>query len=447
MKLVDLVEFAWRSVRASRLRNALTAMGIAVGVASLVSMLSLGIGLQRLASTGIERSGLFDTLTVTPIEGGEGPGFGAPAPKGESRILDEAARNEIAKLPEAREVYPSLTFSADWKHGQDPARRATAQGTPMSAMQSEPFSGVQGRFFSAPGAPEVILQKQFASGLTGASGSSGATLTALAKKWVGASVTFTYPQRTSSPDGGFNVAFQNQTVTVVGIVNDVSGRGPPGRGGQTGLFLPLGYAEKLHPMQESGLRDAGAVLSRAPVYSSLIVRLKSPSQAASAEAAIKKMGFNTFSAIDATSALRQVFAVVDLFLGAFGSLALAVASIGIVNTLVMTILERRREIGIMKAVGASDTDVRRIFLAEAAVLGVAGGAMGVLIGWSIGKIINFGANVFIQRQGLPSQQIWFVPWWLVGGALAFSLFASLLSGAYPATRAARLEPLDALRYE
>ena len=90
------------------------------------------------------------------------------------------------------------------------------------------------------------------------------------------------------------------------------------------------------------------------------------------EDAVKKLGFATFSILDATKSLRQFFAVLDLFLGIFGSLALAVASIGIVNTLVMAILERRREIGIMKAIGASDYDVKKLFFAEAGVMGAIG---------------------------------------------------------------------------
>src|SRR5271169_1605530 len=113
MKTRDLLELASRKIRESRLRNALTAMGIAVGVASLVSMLSLGIGLQRLASSGIQRSGLLDTLTVTPAGTGGGRGFNGAervtvSPGAEPRALDEAARLEMAKLPEVREVYPNL---------------------------------------------------------------------------------------------------------------------------------------------------------------------------------------------------------------------------------------------------------------------------------------------------------------------------------------------------
>ena len=141
------------------------------------------------------------------------------------------------------------------------------------------------------------------------------------------------------------------------------------------------------------------------------------------------------------------FAIFDLFLGIFGSLALAVASIGIVNTLVMAILERRREIGIMKAIGASDSDVKGLFFAEAGVMGVFGGFVGVALGWTIGRVINLGTNVYLKRQHFPPAQIWSVPLWLVFGAIAFSIVVSLLSGLYPAVRAARLDPVQALRYE
>src|ERR1700683_4565944 len=159
------------------------------------------------------------------------------------------------------------------------------------------------------------------------------------------------------------------------------------------------------------------------------------------------MGFTTFSLLDASQSLRTFFKVLDLFLLIFGSLALAVASIGIVNTLVMAILERRREIGIMKSIGASDADVRRLFFAEAGAMGLVGGAAGVTLGWVIGRLINFGTNIYLQRQHFPPAQVWSVPLWLVLGGFGFSIVVILLSGLYPAARAPRLDPVQALRYE
>jgi putative ABC transport system permease protein len=177
------------------------------------------------------------------------------------------------------------------------------------------------------------------------------------------------------------------------------------------------------------------------------VRVKNPTQVQVVEDAIKKMGFTTFSLLDASQSLRTFFKVLDLFLLIFGSLALAVASIGIVNTLVMAILERRREIGIMKAIGASDGDVKKLFFAEAGAMGILGGIAGVGLGWAIGRIINFATNIYLRRESLTPDTFWSVPWWLVVLAIGFSLLVSLVSGLYPAGRAAKLDPVQALRYE
>jgi len=213
------------------------------------------------------------------------------------------------------------------------------------------------------------------------------------------------------------------------------------------VLLPLKLVQSLHVVQPTAMRDTTQAASKTPTYATVSVRVKEPAKIQAVEDAIRKMGFNTFSMLDATRSLRRFFAILDLFLGIFGSLALAVASIGIVNTLVMAILERRREIGIMKAIGASDADVKRLFFAEAGVMGLLGGALGVALGWTIGRVINLGTNIYLKQQSLAPEQIWFVPWWLVGGAIAFAIVVSLLSGLYPAARAARLDPVQALRYE
>jgi len=124
----------------------------------------------------------------------------------------------------------------------------------------------------------------------------------------------------------------------------------------------------------SSLRGAGG-----KSYMTLTVRVKDPGKVAAVQDAISQMGFRTFSVLDATKSLRRFFTVLDLFLGIFGSLALAVATLAIINTLVMAVLERRREIGVMKAIGASDQDVRRLFFAEAGAMGFLGGVLGILL--------------------------------------------------------------------
>src|SRR6202163_2737609 len=213
-----------------------------------------------------------------------------------------------------------------------------------------------------------------------------------------------------SSDEGYSVISGEQKLKIVGIsdLDPDSMRGAA----RARVFLPLKLAQDLRVMQPSDVRDSMRGFNKQPSYSTISVRVKNPKQVEAVEQAIKKLGFNTFSILDATRSLRQFFAVLDLFLGIFGSLALAVASIGIVNTLVMAILERRREIGIMKAIGASDADVKTLFFAEAGAMGALAGAFGGTLGWVIRRLINFGTNIYLTRQHFPPAQVWSLPLWL-----------------------------------
>jgi len=473
MKTYDLSELALRNLRESSLRNSLTTIGISVGVASLVAMLSLGIGLQKLATRHLAKSGLFDTVVVTSRR--DLRGFSRDdeqrntASAAESRTLDEPARHEIEGLPDVLEAYPDIRFITELSY-QDKPHLTMVSGIPDSARSNDAFAGIPGSFFSSETAPEVILQKSFALELLGKTPPPGqeddAPVNELAKPLLGQELTMRYAQRVSAPsaaedpagkssaatvpaqsssDEGYSVISREQKLKIVGIsdLDPDSMRGAA----RARVFLPLKLAQDLRVMQPSDVRDSMRGFNKQPSYSTISVRVRSPKQVEAVEQAIKKLGFNTFSILDATRSLRQFFAVLDLFLGIFGSLALAVASIGIVNTLVMAILERRREIGIMKAIGASDSDVKKLFFAEAGAMGLLGGVVGVALGWTIGHIINLGTNIYLKRQALPPESFWSVPWWLVGAAIVFAFIVSLVSGLYPAARAARLDPVQALRYE
>jgi putative ABC transport system permease protein len=467
MKAYDLAELAVRNLKESVLRNSLTTVGISVGVASLVAMLSLGIGLQQLATRRLVKSGLFDTVVVTSRRDlrnfNRGDDAGGPDPA-QSPVLDEPARQQIERLPNVAEAYPDLRFITSFTYDDKPHLTMVA-GVPPSYKTNDAFEGMQGSFFSSDTAPEVILQKTFAAELLGKTPKPGADevpVAELAKPLLGKDMTMRYAERTdvaaqapepsakaaasSSADAStYSIQSHELKLRIVGVtdLDPDSMRGAA----RARVLLPLRLVQSLHVVQPTSLRDTTQAASKTPTYGTVSVRVKDPGKIPLVEVAIKKMGFNTFSMLDATRSLRRFFAVLDLFLGIFGSLALAVASIGIVNTLVMAILERRREIGIMKAIGASDTDVKKLFFAEAGVMGALGGGLGVALGWTIGRLINLGTNVYLKRQDLAPEQIWFVPWWLVGSAIVFAIVVSLLSGLYPAARAARLDPVQALRYE
>jgi putative ABC transport system permease protein len=416
------------------------------------------------------KSGLFDTVVVTSRRDlrnfNREEERSGPTP-GESRILDEPTRQEIEHLPNVLEAYPDIRFITELRFDDKPHLTMIA-ALPASAKSNDAFEAVQGHFFSSDVAPEVVIQKTFAEELLGKAPKPGLDETnvkELAAPLLGKELIMRYAQReaaqtASSPPAkdhatraadpslagaAYSVVSRELTLKIVGVadLDPESMRGPT----RARVFLPLGLAESLHVMQPTDLREIARAATEQPVYSSVSVRVRNPSQVQKVEDAIKKMGFNTFSILDASRSIQQFFKVLDVFLGIFGSLALAVAFIGIVNTLVMAILERRREIGIMKAIGASDGDVKKLFFAEAGAMGILGGIVGVALGWAIGQVINVGTNVYLKSQSFPPEHFWSVPWWLVGFAVLFSFIVSLAAGLYPAGRAARLDPVQALRYE
>ena len=486
MKIGDLTELATQNLREAILRNSLTTVGIAVGVASLVAMLSLGVGLQQLINRRLERNGLFDTVLVRPRTtfnatgqirrnrdlGSDRASDGAqnrnPNDPGQadarrdpadfiSRPLDKDARRELAQLPHVLEVYPEFRFTGDLRFGEA-GHLTQVTSLPQSASTSDGLEGMQGRFFSAPDAHEIILQADAAADLADSQHLQPADM-------LGKDLVLRYAGREPLPANsgsrdraaaaddaltGFSIISSRITLHVAGIVDAETVASGANAFGRSGAYVPLAVAEELGVVQGN---DMGEVVRESALggngqhYSNLTVRVEKPADVPAVEDSVRQMGYAPFSLLDLTRNLRRLFAILDMLLGIFGSLALAVASLGIINTLAMAILERRREIGVLKALGASDKDVRQLFFAEAGVMGLLGGAGGVVLGWGIGRLIQLGTNYYLRQQQIPAENIWSVPVWLVAAAIAFSLLVSLGAGLYPASRAARLDPVEALRYE
>src|ERR1700719_1574277 len=461
MKLRDLSELAARNLREAILRNSLTTLGVAVGVASLVAMLSLGVGLQTLASDRLPKSGLFDAVFVTSRrgfggpggEGRDGPARKTAAPPEKFKPLDQDARQQFAALPNVVDVHPQIRFLTDVRYAGN-SYSTNVLGVPESSRSASAFDGITGKYFSSPAAEEASPQQDFAKELF----PQPASL-------VGQEITLRYAERRSlSSDeiakekdidaqldammsGGITIVSREKKLRIVGVIESDPSAGIGGFGGGR-VFLPIRVAEQLHAAQANDVQDfvrGGG--SGKPTYAALTIRVKNPKNVLQVEDAIKKLGFSAFSLLDAARSLRLVFTVFDLFLGLFGSLALTVASLGIINTLVMAILERRREIGVLKALGATDGDVRSLFFAEAGAMGLVGGLFGVTLGWLIGQALTWGTTIYLRRQDLPSVKISDVPWWLAASAIVFAVAVSLAGGLYPASRAANLNPVEALRYE
>ena len=182
-------------------------------------------------------------------------------------------------------------------------------------------------------------------------------------------------------------------------------------------------------------------------YNSLYVRVDDIGDVKFVKAKIEKMGAKVLSIGDQLKEIRRVFMIMDSILGAIGIIALIVASLGIINTMIMSILERTREIGIMKAIGGSEREIRRIFFVEASAIGLIGAIFGLILGWIVSRVANYIVNVTIMPAGEEPVNLFYFPLWLIFGAIAFSVVVSLAAGLYPASRAARINPVEALRHD
>jgi putative ABC transport system permease protein len=440
----DTLGLALRNLGQAKLRTTLTTLGVSIGIASLAGMVSLGVGLQDQFVGRLTRSGVFDSITVLSasdlpggfarLGGAGGRGFGrgrgggrAGGPGPRVDLTDDTIK-DLASLPHVRDVFPNIRVPLQMKFNGE-QESFLASGVPMAVNGEGAFRSMSyGTFFPNDTDMTCMLSLDLAKRMNDADPGS----------LVGQSVTLLHASAAAvaaaTAAGGIPAAVPKPEETscrIVGVVERETG--PGGIGVQvTPLMLPLGRAK--------------AMALRAN-YQTLTVKVAGAAYTEDVEDAIKKKGLTAFSVNDALQGAKRAFILLDIVLSLIGSIALAVSSLGIVNTMVMSILERTREIGIMKAIGGSDSDIRRIFLIEASAIGCFGGVAGVALGWLVGRIINFGANVYIQQQGGTAGNLFSLPFWLVGGAIGFSIAVSLVAGSYPAARAAKLNPIDALRHD
>ena len=462
MTFADAIALAFRNLRQSKLRTFLTVLGVSIGIASLAGMVSLGVGLQDQFVGRFMRSGMFDSISVMPGQeprllgggrgrGGRGRGRNTAQPADvPPRILDESALADLATLEHVKDVYPIIRVPVEVKLG-DITEYVGATGVPMSSRGTGAFQTItHGEFFADEKAADCMLSLEFANRLV--ENDPG--------QLVGKTLTLGYATATSNPASPppsnappltlpevmTQVKRVESPCRVVGIVQRETGPMAIGGGNVSGVMLPLSRAREMN----AGIVATQRSLMRNRVeglFPAIIVKVNEAARTQDVQERIRKLGFSAFSLNDALEGAKRAFLILDILLGLVGSIALAVASLGIMNTMVMSILERTREIGIMKAIGGSDSDVRRIFLIEASVIGCVGGVAGVVLGWGVGRIINFAANRYIESQGGTAGNLFALPLWLIASAIGFSIVVSLAAGMYPARRAARLDPIQALRHD
>jgi ABC-type antimicrobial peptide transport system permease subunit len=484
MSFFDILHLALRNLRQAKLRAVLTTMGVIIGVAVIVTMVSFGLGLQSNMLARFKALDLFNEIIVFGRGLGNLAGLNGPsrardegdrrnerqrAQRNPTRILDDAAVKDIANVPGVAYVEPNVSFPAYVRsNGKLLTQNIGGANIPNAATRFQHFAA--GKMISAPNAGEAVVSERFIRdfGYEKPADAVGKTFELLAppeeknenKEEEDAPNFFGIPL----DDSGFDesgAGLQTRTFQIVGVLSEI--KEGAGQGAMRGMmqnasiYVPLQMAhawttEHRSPMSRVALalaRQGGRLAAgQNEGYDSAVVRIKDPAELTQVRQKITELGFHTFSIVDELEQIRTVFLIIDSVLGLLGGISLLVASFGIANTMIMSILERTREIGIMKAIGAEDREIKLIFFVEAAVIGVVGGVIGVLLAWGIDGLANRLAYRFILKpQGASFIDFFDLPPYLWLGAILFALIISILAALYPASRAARIDPVRALRHD
>lgn len=237
---------------------------------------------------------------------------------------------------------------------------------------------------------------------------------------------------------------QRLVVEIVGVVDEQAGSGSlvawPSLTDREALFASAAGAAAAVAAggtASPGFASDGQSPAPRPAYTAAVVIAKQLNDVAAVRAGLAAIGYSSTAPVGLIVSVGRYLHVVELVLSGIGLVALAIAALGIANALFAAIRERRREIGVMKAIGARDRDVLRVFLVEAVFLGLLGGVIGTVLGIVMAAAIAANANAYLHSEGLAGVAL-SIPWLLPAGAVAGSALVALLAGVFPALRAARL---------
>jgi len=462
MRFSEYLDFASSNLREMKLRTALTAFGVTVGIGALVAMVAFGQGLQKNVSESFEKLDLLNSITVLPqtsdlagVFGGgarggarglRGGGRRRPSPSAAGPALDDAAVRAFEAVKGVEIVFPEVRFPALVAVGEAEEFRL-AQVIPARIASSKLIRLTAGAPFARDDEDAVIVGRSLLRSL-GIADPASAVGRTLRLSSIALDLGSFNPANLGEMLAGRKLPLSKETYDfkIVGVTESLGFGGPTPI--QSDVYLPPGPAGRIKKLPFTNIWDlfrAGG--GEGTGYSALNIRLSSPAYADAVKAEAARLGFSTFALIDQFAQIKTSFVFMDMALAAVGMIAIFVAALGIINTMVMSILERYNEIGVMKAVGASPAVIKKIFLVESATIGFLGGAAGLVLGWAASRVINRVVNYFLARQGMPHIEYFSYPLWLCLGAIGFAVGVSLLAGVYPARRAARVDPVVALRHE
>ncbi len=400
MKVFDLFYLSFQNFKNRKSRTLLTILGVAVGIGAILFLVSLGYGLQHML---LERITTEESLLT----------FDIVSPDPELIVIDKETLNQVAKIENVERVSPQAFFP-----GQVSLGEFTSEAT-INLIELDFFilGGILpqlGRVFEVEERQKMVVNSSVAElfNLQPAE--------ILGKKL---GLLIFLPEEDVEGVAGIEVFETEKKFEVVGVIEEV--------GAPAEVYLNRADLPEL-PIKEYQLAKVKVVDDQAMegVRESLI-----------------GMGFMVSALSDVIAQANRIFRVIQIVLGIFGVIALIVSAIGLLNTMTISLLERTSEIGIMRAIGASAGDIKRLFLIESFIIGFLGGVTGIGVGILAAEVFNSGVNILAITLGAPPVDLFVYPGWFIIFIILLSSLVGLLAGFWPAKRAAKLNPLEALRYK
>lgn len=446
MSINDLISMALKNLKSRKLRTFLTVLGVIIGTTSIIVMLSIGFGFQKINTAMYSSMG---NLTILDLQKDFSAMDGESTIKTKEKKLNDAAVTEASRVDHVTSVMPIYKASATFKSGRYVNEWASIIAIPPKVMEDFDFKIQDGRLLGNGDTKHIVFSGGISKNFNDPKRmniDASTKVDPMKSKIEISKINIEGAEMSGNfSEGDENKPVYSEKVSVVGVLveneNDWQNYNT--------VYMPIDYLKKLVKDSAQFSNTASPKLNE---YSLIKVKVDDIKNVKYVQETLKSMGYNASNIFaEILENQNKNILIIQAVFGAISAVSFLVAAIGITNTMIMSIYERTREIGVMKVIGASISDIKKLFLIEAGFIGLLGGIIGVILSLILSTVFNIIAKGFLLSKfptiGDFDPKISYIPFWLILVALFFSCLIGILAGYFPAKRAMKLSALDAIRSE